>query len=96
MTIRILPEARADLIEAYWFYEEREVGIGDYFIESIMGDIDSLVVYAGIHAIHHRKQRFVASKFPHSIYYLIESNEIQIYAVIDNRRDPEWISKRLN
>lgn len=96
MTIRILPEARADLIDAYWFYEECEVGIGDYFIESIMADIDSLVVYAGIHAIHHGKHRMVASNFPHSIYYLTESEEIQIYAVTDNRRDPEWISNRLN
>ena len=96
MKIRILPPARFDLIDGYWFYEEREIGLGDYFIESILADIDSLVIYAGIHLIHLGKHRMIASKFPYSIFYLIDSNKVGIHAVLDNRRDPEWISDRLN
>lgn len=96
MKIRILPPARFDLIDAYWFYEEREAELGDYFIESILMDIDSLALYAGIHAMHFGKHRMIAKKFPHSIFYLFDSKEIQIHAVLDNRRDPEWISERLN
>lgn len=96
MKIRILPPARFDLIDGYWFYEEREIGLGDYFIESILADMDSLVLYAGIHATHFGKHRMIASKFPHSIFYIINSNEIQIHAVLDNRRNPDWISERLN
>ncbi len=49
MKIEILPPARFDLIDGYWFYEEQETGLGDYFIESIFADIGSLRVYAGIH-----------------------------------------------
>ncbi len=30
------------------FYESREAGIGDYFVESILSDLGSLVLYAGI------------------------------------------------
>lgn len=96
MKIKILPPARVDLIDGYWFYEEREVGLGDYFIDSILADIDSLVVYAGIHATHFGRYRMIASKFPYSIFYLVDSNQIQIHAVLDNRRDPEWISDRLS
>ena len=44
----------------------------------------------------HGKHRKVASHFPYSIFYLVEGNEIRIHAIIDNRRDPEWISGRLN
>lgn len=95
MKIRILLPARFDLIDAYWFYEEREAGIGDYFIESILGDIDSLIIYAGIHAMHLGKHRMVASKFPYSIFYLVEADEVRIYAVLDDRRNPEWIRDRL-
>ena len=32
MKIRILPPARFDLIDGYWFYEERETGVGDYLL----------------------------------------------------------------
>ena len=96
MKIRILPPARFDLVDGYWFYEDREIGLGDYFVESIFEDIDSLAVNAGIHPILLGKYRMIASKFPYSIFYLIDSNEIQILAILDNRRDPSWISERLN
>lgn len=96
MKIQILPPARYDLIDEYWFYEERETGLGDYFITSILADIDSLVILAGIHAMFLGKHRMIASKFPCSIFYLVVSGEIQIHAIMDNRRNPEWISARLN
>lgn len=95
MKIRILLSARFDLIDGYSFYEERETGLGDHFIESIFADIDSLVIYAGIHAFHLGKHRMIASNFPHSIFYLIEATEIQIHAILDNRRNPKWIRERL-
>ncbi len=96
MKIRILPPARFDLIDEYWFYEEREAGVGDYFIESVLADIDTLVIYASIHTVYLGKHRMIASKFPVSIFYLIESDEIQIHAILDNRRSPKWTSNRLN
>ena len=96
MKILILPPARFDLIDGYWFYEEQESDLGGYFIRSIFADIESLQIYAGIHAKHLGKNRMVASKFPHSIFYLVEQSEIRIYAVLDDRRNPDWIRERLN
>lgn len=96
MKIRILRPARFDLIDGYWFYEKLESGLGDQFIESISEDIDDLLIYAGIHSVHFGKYRKIASRFPYSIFYAIERNEILVYAVLDNRRDPAWLSERLN
>ncbi len=96
MKIRILPPARFDLIDGYWFYEERESGLGGYFIGSIFADIESLQTYAGIHAKHLGKNRMVASKFPYSIFYLVEQSEIRVHAVLGDRRNPDWIRDRLN
>ena len=95
MKIVVLRPARYDLIEGYWFYEEQKAELFNYFIRSISADIESLSAYAGVHAKCFGKHRMVASKFPYSIFYLIEGSEIRIYAVLDNRRDPEWISERL-
>jgi plasmid stabilization system protein ParE len=94
--IRILRSARQDLVDGFWFYEERCDGLGEHFSESIGQDLESLLVYAGIHSMLFGKHRMIASRFPYSIFYLVEDDEIRVYAVIDNRRDPDWISDRLN
>jgi len=47
--IEILDEAQEDLIQGFHFYESREAGLGSYFLDCLFSDIDSLLVYAGIH-----------------------------------------------
>jgi hypothetical protein len=47
--IEILDEAQEDLIEGFRFYENRETGVGSYFLDCLFSDIDSLILYAGIH-----------------------------------------------
>ncbi len=49
MKIQILDEAQQDLIQGFRFYENREPGLGSYFLDSLFSDIDSLLLYAGIH-----------------------------------------------
>jgi hypothetical protein len=70
--------------------------LGGYFISSLMADIDRLELLAGGHPIYFDRHRMVASVFPYSIFYLVENDEVNVQAVIDNRRDPEWISERLH
>lgn len=48
MKIVILPSAVNDLADGFWFYENHEENLGDYFWDSIFSDIDSLKIYAGI------------------------------------------------
>jgi hypothetical protein len=45
-----LPEARDDLIDGFRFYEHQAPGLGSYFRESILSDIDALAVHGGVHA----------------------------------------------
>jgi len=49
MNIEMLPEAQADLDDGYWFYENQVAGLGEYFLTSIVSDIRSLQLFAGIH-----------------------------------------------
>ena len=37
----------------------------------------------------------LSKRFPFAVYYRIVENEILVYAVLDCRRDPAWIRKRL-
>jgi hypothetical protein len=38
------------VFDGFRFYEAQDEGLGDYFLNSIFSDIDSLQLYAGIHA----------------------------------------------
>jgi hypothetical protein len=51
MRIEILSDAEEDLVAGARFYERQGIGLGDYFLNSIYSDIDSLLVYAGIHRV---------------------------------------------
>jgi hypothetical protein len=37
----------------------------------------------------------LASRFPFGIYYREHGGETQVFAVLDLRRDPNWIRKEL-
>jgi len=95
MIIRIHEHARQDLLVGHNFYEESKAGLGAYFIESLMSDIDSLQLFAGIHSIHFGYFRMLSKRFPFAIFYEFDGEMVLIEAVIDCRRDPEWIESRL-
>ena len=95
MKIKIHEGAERDLLEGFKFYEKQVEGLGNYFIDSIFSDIESLQIYAGIHSIHFGYHRLLAKRVPFAIYYRIQNSAIQIYAILDCRRNPTWISGRL-
>jgi hypothetical protein len=95
MRIEILDEAEEDLIDGFVFYERLAAGLGDYFLDSLYADLGSLQLFAGIHSFHFGYYRLLAKRFPFAVYYRIQDDVVQIYAILDCRRDPAWIRKRL-
>lgn len=95
MKIRILRQAETDLIEGYNFYEIQQSGLGDYFLDSLYSDIDSLMVSAGIHAIEEEHHKLLSKRFPFAVYYTITESIINVHAVLDCRRNPAWNRERL-
>jgi len=79
MMIRFLSPAKHDLRAGFRFYEEKERGLGSYFLESLYADIDSLHIYAGIHEVHFEKyHRALSKRFPYAIYYTLSDILYQI------------------
>ncbi len=93
--IKILDSAIEDLEKGRDFYDRQNIGLGDYFLDSLFSDIDSLVVYAGIHVKYLGYYRMIAKRFPYCIYYLILDKEIRVYRVLDCRMDPKKIERAL-
>jgi hypothetical protein len=95
LKIRILQSAFDDLDRGAAFYERQAEGLGSYFISSLMADIDSLVLYAGIHRVVRGYHRQLSKRFPYAIYYRLETDCAVVHAVLDCRRRPGWIALQL-
>ena len=95
MKIHILGSAFDDLAKGRSFYEEQGHGIGDYFLDSLISDIDSLTLYAGIHAKVFGYHRMLSDRFPYAIYYKIEAGDPVIYRVLDCRQNPRKTRRAL-
>jgi hypothetical protein len=52
MKVQILDEAKDDLFDGFRFYERQSIGLGDYFLETLFTEIDTLRLNAGIHSKH--------------------------------------------
>ena len=95
MRIQLLDEAEKDLVDGFAFYEGNSEGLGDYFLDSLFADIESLRIYFGIHPLHFGCHRLLAKRFPFAIYYRVANDVIRVYAILDCRRDPAWVRERL-
>jgi hypothetical protein len=95
MRIVVLPSALDDLADGSHFYEDKEEGLGNYFLESLFSDIDSLILYAGIHRKVFGHYRLLSKRFPYAIYYTKEPNTVFVKAVLDCRRNPAFHRRKL-
>lgn len=95
MKIRIFDNAKFDLANGYYFYDRQKNGLGQYFLDCLYSDIDSLVIYAGIHAQKAGFYWMLSKRFPYAIYYTLEDDYISVHAVIDCRQNPTNIEQRL-
>lgn len=95
MKVRILRSALDDLAAGRQFYDRQEEGVGQYFFDSLFAEIDSLVLYAGIHRVQLGYHRLLARRFPYAIYYRILKDEAVVFRVLDCRRKPKRIRKAL-
>ena len=96
MRIRVLSSAVEDLHAGRRFYERQGDGLGAYFFDSLFSDIDSLVLYAGIHQRVFGYHRLLSKRFPYAVYYSIEEDTAVVWRVLDLRRHPEKIRQALD
>jgi len=95
MNLKITQDAEQDLEAGYWFYENRSVGLGDYFLQCLIDDIHRLVLNAGIHRVVHGYHQALSLRFPFCLYYSVDDDRVLLVAVLDARRDPETMRRSI-
>ena len=85
----------ADLENGRRFYNEQAPGLGQYFVDSLFSDIESLELYAGVQSVHFGYHRLLSKRFPYGIYYRVNEGMVEIWRVLDARQHPRKIKRAL-
>jgi hypothetical protein len=64
----LLEQAAEDIERGRAFYDSQEYGVGGYFADSIIAEIESLGLLHGIHSKHFGFHRRLSDRFPFGIY----------------------------
>jgi hypothetical protein len=91
----VLKDVAEDMNDAKAFYDQKESGVGDYFWDSLLADIESLMIYGGVHTKEYGLYRMLAGRFPYAVYYEIVDDIAYVVAVLPMRRNPAWIKSKL-
>ena len=94
--IQILSDAENDLYEGREFYDKQDENVGDYFWDSLLSDIESLVIFAGVHRKKFGFYRMLSKRFPYAIYYDVIGDVASVVAVLPMRRSPVWIKAKMD
>lgn len=94
--LSIEPEAEAEILEAYWYYEDREQGLGTEFRRAVEACLDVITRHPRAYAtVHGEVRRALVRRFPYSIFYLMEERQLVVIACFHASRDPEEWRRRV-
>lgn len=89
-------EAEADLERAFDWYEGQQPGLGSELVAKVEEYLDRIVSNPQQYQeVHHGVRRAVLSRFPYSVFYLLDAGEVVVVAIEPQARDPEHWKSRL-
>ena len=94
----LAPEAKADVEQAYAWYEEQSPGLGKEFLRcveaALLGIQRNPLVH---HMVHDRYRRALVRRFPFAIFYefFASQNRCAVYSVFHCSQDPGKWRRRL-
>jgi plasmid stabilization system protein ParE len=88
----ILSEAEQDITEAYDWYQERELGLGEEFLRCIDASIQTIERNPEIYVfVHKNYRRALVRRFPYAIFYEYVEEKITVYAVFHcSQNSKKW------
>ena len=90
MILRYTDRSRDDLELAFAWYERQRRGLGFDFLDCVETAIQNIITHPEMYQIRYMNFRgYPIRRFPFSIFYTIEQNEVVVHSVFDNRQDPK-------
>jgi len=95
-TLRLRPEAEADLKEAYRWHEKQRRGLGDDFLLYVEAALSALQENPKQFAFVYKEvRRTLVRRFPYTIFYVAQREGIMVLAIFHARRNPKIWQNRV-
>jgi plasmid stabilization system protein ParE len=91
----VQPEAEADLVEAFRWYENKRAGLGAEFLEAVSRALERLAQHPLRHAVVHREtRRVLLRRFPYAVLYTVRADHVYVLGILHQRRNPRVAKRR--
>ena len=93
----ITPQAQRDLDSAYHWYQKQSKGLGKDFIRCVDATLATVFRYPFHNQVIFKNvvRRALVKRFPYAIYFVSEEDSTTIFAILDQRRNPEIWQERI-
>jgi len=93
----IAPEAQQDIEEAYGWFEERRIGLGEDFLTCVDACIQNICRMPELYArVHEEYRRALVRRFPYAVFYEFTEGKVIIYSIFHMSQDPHKWRYRLD
>ena len=94
--LRLNPEAEADLVEAFAWYEGQRPGLGSEFFAEVAQVLQRIEDAPLQHAVVlEDTRRAIVRRFPYAVFFIVDPDVIAVTAVMHGKRDPKrWQMRR--
>lgn len=91
----VAPEAERDLAEAYAWYEDQRVGLGEEFLGCVDACIAALLRAPEMCAeVYESYRRALVRRFPYAVFYEYAEGTVTVYSVFHTSQNPnKWIRR---
>ena len=88
-------DAESDVEAAYHWYEERSPGLGAEFLRAVEASLSSVERDPERYPQHYKRaRRALLRRFPYALFYVIESDLVEVIGCLHTRRHPRrWRSR---
>jgi plasmid stabilization system protein ParE len=95
--LKLRPEAEAELVEAFAWYEDQRKGLGLDLLLSVEATLEKIRRHPETFpVVRQQVRRALLKRFPYGIFYVKEGAQISVIAIFHARRNPRIWQRRAN
>lgn len=91
----IRPEAEADALQAFRWYNEQLPGLGQEFLAELESAIESIRANPeACRKLNREYRRVLTRRFPYAVFYAIHAQRVVVFAILHTAQDPRLWRQR--
>ena len=92
----LAPEAEQDIADAYAWYENLRIGLGEEFLSSVEACLETIRRTPDMYGfVHESYRRGLVRRFPFAVFYEYTKGRVTVYGLLHTSRDPDKWRQRL-